>query len=57
MGATVEFAACFHPMADDPAITVGARRSKRMDRAFKAIESMRFSCHLDLERFVVIVAA
>jgi hypothetical protein len=57
MGAAIEFAACFHPVADDPAITVGAGWSKRMNRAFKAVENMRLSCHLHLERFVVIVSA
>jgi hypothetical protein len=57
MGAAIYRVVCFDTMADDAAATVFARRGKRLDGAFKAIERMRGTSLGDLKGFVVLVAA
>jgi hypothetical protein len=44
-------------VADDATATVCARRGKRLDGAFKAIECMRVTGLGDLKGFIVLVAA
>ena len=47
----------FEPMADDMNTTISAGRSKRMDRALKAIESVGPAVHDYLKRLVVVISA
>jgi hypothetical protein len=44
-------------MPDNPAPAVSAHRGQGMNGALKAIESMRFAIHDDIERLVVLIAA
>jgi hypothetical protein len=57
MGAAIYRAVYFDTMAEDAAATVFARRGKRLNGAFKAIERMRGTTLRDLKGFIVLVAA
>jgi len=56
VGTAKDAVAFFHPVADNPATTMGAARRQFLDGAFKAVEYKSISCHRDLERLVVVVA-
>jgi hypothetical protein len=57
MGAAIDRAVCLDAVADDAAATVCARRGKRLDGAFKAIERVRVTSLGDLKGFIVFIAA
>ena len=57
MCAAVNNLALLDAMPDDPATTMGACRSKLLDRAFKAVEGMGFPAHVHFENLVVVIAA
>jgi hypothetical protein len=57
MSATEHRAIGFGAMADDTAVTVGARRREFLNRAFETIKGEALTVHADLERFVVFVPA
>jgi hypothetical protein len=57
MGAAIHRAVCLDAVTDDAAATVCARRGKRLDGAFKAIERMRVTSLGDLKGFIVFIAA
>jgi hypothetical protein len=57
VGAAVKYSVGFDAMADHLAAAVRALWRQQVDRAFKAIEGVRFSRHDDFERFIVFIAA
>jgi hypothetical protein len=57
MRAAVKLATRFGTVADDPAATVSARRSERVNRTFEAIERVRAPALDDLKGLVVLVSA
>lgn len=52
-GATKKIFARFHSMSDDLSSARRTNRSKHSDRAFKAVECIRFSAHHNLKGFFV----
>src|SRR6266508_1857243 len=57
MGAAIKRPFSLDAMADDLAIAMLTPRRERVDRAFEAVEIMRFAMNGDFHRLVVIVSA
>jgi hypothetical protein len=56
MGAAVEGAIDFYPVADNAAAAVMTGRGQGSDRAFEAIEGMGLPSHDNLKGLIVVVA-
>jgi hypothetical protein len=56
MIAAKELSICLQTMANNPAATMTAGRSQRMDGAFETIEYVGFSLHVDLEGLVIFIS-
>ena len=57
MDTTEDLAVGFDAVADDTAIAVRANRRQRVDCALETVESVTFSAHDYLKRFVIIILA
>jgi putative intracellular protease/amidase len=57
MGTTVNLAFRLHPVADHPALAMGAARGHRLNRAFEAVEGHGPVALGDTERLVIVVTA
>ena len=57
MTTAVDSATRFHAVAYNPAAAMFTLGSERVDRAFEAIEVVRYTIYNDLDWFVVIVSA
>ena len=56
VGATINVATGFDPMADDLAAAMLALGPERVDGAFKAVEIMGDAVHHDFERLIIFVS-
>ena len=57
VGATKDVASCLDTVANDPAATMFAFGSERVNGAFETIEGVRTTAHRDLECLLVVVSA
>ena len=55
--AAVEFCRCFYPMPDDPTPAMAAYGCQTVDRAFEAVEDVRFTADSHFERQMIVVTA
>ena len=57
MGATINRAARFHSVTENPAAAMGANRRQGIDRALERIKDVLMTVHRYRKSFVILVAA